>query len=289
MKDDHQFYDPDGPRRRQPILKKRKGRAFLRFLIGELFLAVLCSVVYLVVVQGDIISPPASTPRPQLAAATDSAQPAITPAPAGTARAGQVTPGKSPAASAKAQPEATQAPTPTPIPTPTPTPAPTPIAEELFAPMIAYQAGEPAQTEPVAPDVPDAMGISIKQGLREFQAFEAAGQRALTVSGYAFLPGKDAARSAVYLVILDAVSGEPMAMYPARNASDAAWLQFDDLGSANLDQAFFSAYLDIASLPDGMYLLHVLVVNEDFAEMAAISDRIRDFTVSGGAVAMAGG
>ena len=65
---------------RRSVFKKGKGRAFLKFLLGELILIALVSVVYLFVLQADVTNL-LPAPVQEEPAATDVPEPVVTATP----------------------------------------------------------------------------------------------------------------------------------------------------------------------------------------------------------------
>ena len=249
--------DHNGRRR---IFRRDAGRAFLRFLIGEVLLVVLCSVFYLFVLQGkvDIELPlKAGSPTPT---AQDQTTPATTESAAPDAT---VVPTIEPTAEATQEP--TEAPTATPIP-----------AEALNAQLIEPVAGLQPQCDPLSYDP------SLKAGIREMTLFDAADQNVVTLRAYAYIEGADAAVCARYLVVLDVGSGDTVAVYAADPASDEADLAFDGAAGQNLDQAFFKINLDTSSLPDGVYLLAAAVRSGDKTTWSYFDDAISHFDIEQG-------
>ncbi len=232
---------------RRSIFKKGKGRAFLKFLIGELLLVAVVGVVYLFILQGDIdvLLPSAMKPEPTpVITATPEPTPAATPVPTAVV---------------------TIAPTDEPTPAPSATPVP---YEALSAPQ-----GEDAPEAPVLPDE------ALKLGLSEFKAFTEAGQSVLVVKGHAYIEGLDAANSEIYLVIADAGLGQIVDMYQAVSAPETASLTFEETSGSNLANAFFTANLDVSEYPDSSYLLSVVVVNGDRAAMNYFDDKTFHFSI----------
>lgn len=237
---------------RRSVFKKGKGRAFLRFLLGELILVALVSVVYLFVLQADVTSLlPASPANEATVTATPEAAATETPAPT---------------------PVETIEPTSEPTPAPTATPIP---FEELSRSM-----GEEA---PEAPALPDA---SLKLGMSEFRAFNEAGQMALILKGHAYIEGLDAANSTIYVMVSDAGMGQLVDMYQAVSAPETASLSFEESSGSNLANAFFTAKIDVSEYYAGSYLLSVVVVNEDKVAMNYFDARPFHFTVVDGVLSV---
>lgn len=228
---------------RRSIFKKGKGGAFLRFLIGEMLLIALAGVVYLFILQGNIPLP------------AQPGSPSATVAPSATAES-TVTPVPSA--------EATSAPTPIPSATPIP-------LEEL-----SIAAGEDA------PELPSALNDSLKLGMNEFKAFTEAGQNVLTVGGYAFIEGLDAAKSSIYLVVSDADTGNLVGMYPATITPENDILSFSESDGENLSNAFFTINLDVSEYPETSYMLSAVVVNGDTVAFNFFDNRIFHFTIAEG-------
>ena len=249
--------DHNGRRR---IFRRDAGRAFLRFLIGEVLLIVLCSVFYLFVLQGkvDVELPlKAGSPTPT---AQDQTTPAITESAAPDATA---VPTIEPTAEATQEP--TEAPTATPIP-----------AEALSAQLLEPVAGLQPQCDPLSYDP------TLKAGIREMTLFGDADQNVVALRAYAYIEGADAAACMRYLVVLDVGSGDTVAVYAVEPASDEADLAFDGAAGANLDQAFFKINLDTSSLPDGAYLLAAAVSSGDKTTWNYFDDAISHFVVEQG-------
>ena len=226
---------------RRSVFRKGKGRAFLRFLIGELLLIGIACFVYLFVLQGDVTAllPAMTTPNPTELQVTE--QPA-TDAPA------TATPAPTPEPTAVATIPPTEAPTPEPTATPVP-------FEQISLPM-----GE------TAPEVPLMADEKLKLGMSECRAFTAAGQNVLLVGGHAYIEGLDAANSAIYLVISDAM-GNLIGVYPAVSAPETANLSFEESSGTNLSNAFFTARIDVSEYFFGSYMISAVVVNEDRVAM----------------------
>jgi len=231
---------------RRSVFRKGKGRAFLRFLLGELLLFALVSVGYLFLLQGDISS---LIPKPS---ASDAASVTASPVP-----------------SATPAPEATAVETIAPTDTPTPAPTGTPIPfEQLSLPL-----GE------AAPEVPETADEALKLGLSELRAFNEAGQKVVIVSGYAYIEGLDAANSTVYLLVSNAANADRLGLYPAVCAPEMANLSFEESSGANLTNAFFTARLDVSEYGEGAFLVSVVVVNEDKAAMNFFDARTFHFSI----------
>ena len=249
--------DHNGRRR---IFRRDAGRAFLRFLIGEVLLIVLCSVFYLFVLQGKVsfelpLKSAEPTSEVQTTAddsATQSAAPDVTAVPT-------IEP------TAEATQEPTEAPTATPIP-----------AEALSALLSEPLTGLQPECDPLAYDP------SLKTGLRDLTLFDEAGQSVIELRAYAYIEGEDAASCTRYLVLFDVGSGATMAVYNVESAADEADLAFDADSGENLDQAFFKANLDTSTLPDGAYLLAVAVSSGEKTTWSYFDDAISHFTVEAG-------
>ena len=237
---------------RRSVFKKGKGRAFARFLLSELLLAALVCIVYLFILQGDVSSL-LPAPVPATLDATPTAAPTAEPTPVPTA-------------------VATIAPTEAPTPAPTATPVP-------FE-MVSLPAGEEAPEAPVMPD------DQLKLGLSECSAFTEAGQNVLVVGGHAYIEGLDAANSAVYLQVSD-VMGSVIGLYPAVSAPETANLSFEESSGANLQNAFFTAMIDVSEYWDGSYMLNAVVVNEDKVSMNYFDNRTFHFMMMGGVLSIA--
>lgn len=253
--------DHNGRRR---IFRRDAGRAFLRFLIGEVLLIVLCSVFYLFVLQGKVdielplkMAEPTAEVQPT---AEDGVTPEVTQSAAPDATA---VPTIEPTAEATQEP--TEAPTATPIP-----------AEALSAQLIEPVAGLQPQCDPLSYDP------TLKAGIREMTLFSDAGQNVVTLRAYAYIEGADAAACARYLVVLDVGSGDTVAVYGVDPASDEADLAFDGAAGENLDQAFFKINLDTSVLPDGAYLLAAAVRSGDKTTWSYFDDAISHFVVEQG-------
>ena len=247
--------DHNGRRR---IFRRDAGRAFLRFLIGEVLLIVLCSVFYLFVLQGKVnVELPLKTTAPTEAEQT-AAEGGTTPA-----ATESIVPTIEPTAQMTQEP--TEAPTATPIP-----------AEALGAQLIEPVAGLQPQCDPLSYDP------SLKAGIREMTIFSEADQNVVTLRAYAYIEGADAAVCSRYLVVLDVGSGDTVAVYSVDPASDEADLAFDGAAGENLDQAFFKINLDTSALPDGIYLLAAAVRSGDKTAWSYFDDAISHFSVEQG-------
>ena len=247
---------------RRSVFKKGKGRAFLKFLIGELLLIGVACFIYLFVLQGDV-----SVLLPKLELTTEAPTEAPT-----------TMPTEAPAAQPTDQPaaEPTQAPTPVPTEAPTPIPTSTPIPFE----GISLPMGETAPEIPVMPD------DKLKLGLSECRAFTEAGQNVLCVGGHAYIEGLDAANSKVYLIVSDAM-GNMIGVYPAISAPETANLSFDEVSGTNLSNAFFTARIDVAEYFFGSYMLSAAVVNEDRIAMNYFDNRTFHFLYMDGVLSIA--
>lgn len=244
---------------RRSVFKYGKGLAFLRFLVGEMVLVVLVSVVYLFILQGEVKLPSFS---PETEATDTLPTEEVTPQP--------VQEGEADAANidASATLEPTQAPTQAPTPVPTSTPVP---YEQLNTPLGAG-----------APALPDSVSAAMKQGLRNLSAFLDAGQKIICVDGYAYITGKDAADSMIYLVVSEAVENRQADVYAVSIVPETANLTFNASSGSNLDQAFFTANINVASYPDGYYLLSAMVVNGDETFTNYFDARTYHFRIEGG-------
>lgn len=236
---------------RRSIFKKGKGGAFLRFLIGEMLLIALAGVVYLFILQGNIPLP------------TQTNAPSATAAPSATT-------------------ETTVTPVPTEVATiaPTATPTPAPSATPIPLDKLSMAAGEEA------PELPSMLNDSLKLGLNEFKAFNEAGQNVLTVGGYAFIEGCDAAESSIYMVVSDADTGYMIGMYPATITPENANLSFDESSGTNLSDAFFTINLDVSEYPETSYMLSVVVVNKETVAFNFFDTRIFHFTLADGVLSV---
>ena len=254
--------DHNGRRR---IFRRDAGRAFLRFLIGEVLLIVLCSVFYLFVLQGKVnVELPlkventaATQPTPE-----DGATPDAT---ASVAPDSTVVPTIEPTAELTAEP--TAAPTATPIP-----------AEQLSVRVAEPIAGIQPQCDPLS------YNPALKAGLRELSLFGYGGQNVIVVRAYAYIEGADAAESTRYLVLIDVASGETAAVYTVEAASAEADLTFDAAAGANLEQAFFRANIDASALPDGVYLLATATRSGDTVSWSYFDDAVSHFLIEQGVV-----
>lgn len=231
---------------RRSIFKKGKGGAFLRFLIGEMLLVALAGVVYLFILQGNIPLP-AQTGSPASQTPSASVETTVTPVP-------------------------TEVATIAPTATPTPAPSATPIPLD----QLSMAAGEEA------PELPSVLNDSLKLGMNEFRAFTDAGQNVLTVGGYAFIEGRDAAKSSIYLVVSNADTGTMVGMYPATITPENDILSFSESDGENLSNAFFTINLDVSEYPDTSYMLSVVVVNEDMVAFNFFDTRIFHFIIEDG-------
>lgn len=253
---------------RRSVLKKGKGRAFLKFLIGELLLIGIACFVYLFILQGDV-----SVLLPKSVQNTE--------APAGNAEGTHLSDDDAAdlptAEPTKAPTEApTEAPTPEPTEAPTPAPTATPVPfEQLSLPL-----GDAAPEVPVMPDE------KLKMGMSECRAFTDAGQNVLLVAGHAYIEGLDAAKSTVYLVVSDAM-GNLIGVYPAVSAPETANLSFDEASGANLANAFFTAKIDVNEYFFGSYMLSAVVVNEDRILMNYFDSRTFHFLYMDGVLSIA--
>ena len=232
----------DGERR--SIFKKGKGRAFLKFLLGELTLIAVVSVIYLFIVQGDVSS---LLPKPTAPQITATPVPTATPAP-------------------------TMAITLPPTLPPTPAPTATPVPFE----MISLPAGEDAPEAPVMPDG------RLKLGMSECRAFKEAGQNVLIISGHAYIEGLDASKTDIYLLVMEAESASVVGMYPAESTPENAYLSFDASSGSNLENAFFTCRIDVSEYESSSYMLSAVAVNEDTVKMNYFDNLIFHFRVENG-------
>lgn len=235
---------------RKSIFKKGKGRAFLKFLLGELTLFAIVSICFLFIVQGDVsLLLPESVLHPSVGAMKTQAAPTDTPAPT---------------------PVATLAPTTAPTLAPTATPIP-------FE-MLSMSLGE------AAPEAPTKPNDQLKLGMSECRAFTDAGQNVLIVSGHAYIEGRDAAKSDIYLLVIDAGNASVVGTYPAVSAPETAMLTFPVNSGSNLSNAFFTARIDVAEYYNGSFMISALVVNEDKAARNDFDTRTFHFRVENGAL-----
>lgn len=237
--------------KRRSIFKKGKGGAFLNFLIGEIALVAVAGAIYLFILQGNIPLPAYTGDSAATASPTPTVEATVTPVPTEVA---------------------------TLVPTATPTPAPTgtPVPPE----QLSMTAGEDA------PEVPMALDDSLKLGLSEVSAFTEAEQNVLTVGGYAFIEGRDAAKSSLYLTVYNAETGVIVGMYPATITPENANLSFDESSGENLTNAFFTVKVDVSGYQDNSYILSMLVVNEDKVAINFFDNRTYHFIIEEGALAV---
>lgn len=252
------------------VFRRDAGRAFLRFLIGEVLLLVLCSVFYLFVLQGKVhVELPKSL---------------VNPDPSPTAVVSGAAEGTSlPEDGATNAPDgqATTVPTIEPTAEPTDEPTPEPTATPVPAEMLALSLGEPI--EGLMPQCDPALcDPALKAGIRELSLFSQADQSIVTLRAYAYFEGADASATALYLAVTDISSGETVAVYPAQSASAEADLTFDASAGTNLEQAFFQVNLDASLLPDGNYLLLGAVRAADKLAWTYFDDAISHFSVAQG-------
>ncbi len=247
---------------RRSVFKKGKGRAFLKFLIGELLLIGIACFVYLFILQGDV-----TVLLPDPVQKAEETAPAPTEVPA-TAVPATATPAPTPAPTAVVTIAPTEAPTPEPTATPVP-------FESISLPM-----GE------TAPEVPVMADEKLKLGMSECRAFNEAGQNVLIVSGHAYIEGLDAAVSTVYLVVSDAM-GNLIGVYPAVSAPETANLSFEESSGTNLANAFFTAKIDVSEYFFGSYMISAVVVNEDKVAMNYFDSSTFHFMYMDGVVSIA--
>ena len=251
---------------RRSVFKKGKGRAFLKFLIGELLLIGIACFIYLFMLQGDVsVLLPASVQNTEAPAVTEpAAQPTDAP----------VT--NPPATDAPATPVPTEVVTIAPTEAPTPVPTSTPVPFEA----LSLPAGE------TAPEVPLMADEKLKLGMNECRAFTEAGQNVLIVGGHAYIEGLDAANSRIYLVVSDAM-GNLIGVYPAVSAPETANLSFEESSGTNLANAFFTAKIDVSEYFFGSYMLSAVVVNEDKAAMNYFDNSTFHFVYMDGVLSIA--
>lgn len=254
---------------RRSVLKKGKGRAFLKFLIGELLLVGIACFVYLFILQGDVsVLIPKHVQNTEAPAATETEVPQ-TDAPVST-EAPTPVPTEAPT------PVPTEAPTPVPTEEPTPVPTSTPVPFEL----ISLPLGD------TAPEVPPMADEKLKLGMSECRAFTEAGQNVLLVAGHAYIEGLDAAESSIYLAVSDAM-GNQIGIYPAVSAPETANLSFDEASGANLSNSFFTAKIDVNEYFFGSYMLSAVVVNGDKVSMNFFDNRTFHFIYMDGVLSIA--
>jgi len=161
---------------------------------------------------------------------------------------------------------------PTPLPTPAPTPAPVPYPEDKLSAVSDV-------------NIPEAKLDSPMKAMIEYaEPSPGDNNTVVVISGWAFLPGKDAASTVTYVVLTSVVDGDSAA-YQARvadNGRDIAEMFIDDKGT-NLDQARFECAIDISGLPDDYYSVSLLLENDKTREHMAIVEPPVDFDIRGGA------
>ncbi len=231
---------------RRSVFKKGKGRAFLKFLLGELTLFAVVSICCLFILQGDL-SLILGNVRPKPISVSTQLPAADTPVPTVVA---------------------TLAPTPTPTLAPTGTPVP---FEQL-----SMSLGENAPEAPMMPNE------QLKLGMRECSSFTDAGQNVLIVAGHAYIEGRDAAKSDIYILLIDAGNGNVMGTYPAVSAPETANLVFSQSSGSNLSNAFFTVNIDVSEYYSSSYMISALVVNEDKVAMNYFDTRTFHFRVENG-------
>ena len=262
-------------KQRDSIVRKGAGRAFLRFLIGEVLLIVLCSVFYLFVLQGKVdlnIERPESTEvEVTLAPEEDEAAPEVTEVPTA-----EPTPEPTPEPTDEATAVPTIEPTAEPTPEVTPEPTATPIPAESFAALSA---------EPL-PGLPTLVDPELKAGLRDLSVFNEAGQSAIVVRCYGYIQGADALSCDRYLLLINGDNGNVLFTTPVANGSGEADLTFEADEGENLDQAFVQTCINAAELPDGNYMLGIAVENESGLRWVWLDSSMFHFRVWNGTAAV---
>ncbi len=257
-------------RGRRRFYRPEAGSAFLRFLIGLVLLATLCALFFILVLRGqfdiDPVFAQTGTPAQTAEAVPPSGQEGERPV--------------SPAGSTDVPAGPTDAPTfvPTVAPTAKPTDAPSPEPEATpFPPELLA-----GPMEVVMPDLPEAVSADLKLGLRDLSTFDSGGHSILTVRGYAYIEGADAAQSRSYILLTDAASGAMLGMFSVMSTPEDADTAFAETEGVNLDQSFFRLNLDVSDLYDGIYLLSMAVENGGAVVWNNFDDSMFHFYVAQG-------
>lgn len=220
------------------VLRPGRGKAFLRFLVGEMVLLLVCVCVYLFVLQGTIELPGVEKMLKE------------------NVKVGDL----------NVNLPSYQTATPSPEPTATPVP----------------EAQLTARTELAAlGDLSQADGGWLKTNLFSFSQSLSGGQHALSISGHAYLEGMDARASTIYLLAQNTGSGAFEAAWQAERAKGAWELSFDSANGVHLDEAYYSACVDVSGLNPGAYRLYVCVQNGERTGLAPLDEQAEDFTVGG--------
>jgi len=225
--------------------RRRRARAVKRFLIQILVLAVLVAACAFVILRTGGLAP--GRRDNQASTPAQGGESAETPTP---------------------EPEVT----PTPRPTPAPTPEPTAYPEDQLSQAAGVK-------------IPDAkLDSPVKARIEHAEPSPGDRNNVVIISGWAFLPGKDAAATETY-VILTSVSDSESEAYLARvtgGGADVAEIFADDKGK-NLDQARFECAIDVSSFPDDYYSVSLLLVNGKTREHMAIVEPPVDLDIRDGA------
>lgn len=139
--------------------------------------------------------------------------------------------------------------TPTPLPTPMPTPALTPIPLDYFSSQ---------DTRMVMPGNATAPG---EASITDIFVSEADGNRAVRVTGWAYLDGCDAEQSTIYLVT-SSLGESVRRFYKAAILPGSTGIQHDSSRGQNLERADFRAVFNVRIYEEGPYKLGLLVVNQ---------------------------
>ena len=221
--------------------------------------------------------PATPTPSP-----TPSPEPTATPTPSPTPTP---RPTSTPIPTAPPTPEPTEEPTPEPTATPTPEPTPTPSPEPTATPeptpspepTVDPNAPVIAERQAAPESLPDRPEENIVAGLTELELVTEDESTYLRVGGWAYNEFRSASREDIYLILNDA-SGKPCALYETQHAARGG-------GSAPAEAAF-TALIDTADLPDGIWYLTAALRENGALKWQYLDDSVAHFTVSGGAVTL---
>lgn len=218
------------------VLRPGRGRAFLRFLVGEMVLLVVCVCVYLFVLQGTIELPGVEKMLKE------------------NVKVGDL----------NVNLPAYQTASPSPEPTATPVPE-----AQLSARVAPDQLGDLSQAD-------DSW---LKANLFSFTQSASGGQYALSVSGHAYLQGMDARASTIYLLAQNTANGAFEAAWRAERTKGVYDLSFDSASGVHLDEAYYSACIDVSSLNPGAYRLYVYVQNGERTGLAPLDEQAENFRI----------
>ena len=259
--------------KRRSIFRKGKRKAFLRFLLWLILLIVVCGCIYLFVLQGDIPLPKA---KPTDSPLTTAQPVTATETPAPEDNPADVLPGITEPPTAPVQETAA------PEPTDTAEPRETAVPQEMLARIYSIM--------PEADDALDGLRDAGDQGLKvsliSLTNEEIDGRLYLVVKGHVYIEDRDAATSAIYVLLINTWDDSIAAIYQAVKTPEIANMDFSSANGANLDQGFFTAMIDVTDLPVAAGLVQgrvqIGVVNGDVARKAAPDERSFHFIIDDG-------